>query len=229
MRVSSTIKTERVSGGSLKLFKQAIEMLQSAGSELNDETRQEAIVLLLLAISQAGVPFTQAHSLLAMLLYELGDAEPAESHLAKALEHDPLDFRAQFLRVQIAADELQGLKAQARTHKEDFAVGQWEFEADMVFLAQMRFHEKVKRLIEVFHDLCGNGIRAVEFLYFARQLLTAAEFMQAHTHSGFSRPPNVYAVIANAKVENLIYDEDATQEREAIDEVMSLARRLQQE
>jgi hypothetical protein len=161
-----------------------------------------------------------------MLLYELGDAEPAESHLAKAVEHDPLDFRAQFLRVQLAADELQKLKAQARTNKSDFAVGKWEFEADKVFLAQMRFHEKVNRLIEVFDELCHNGIRAVEFLYFARQLLAANEFMRAHTHSGFSRPPNVYAVIANARVENLIYDEDAAQEREAIDEMKQLAKKL---
>jgi hypothetical protein len=142
------------------------------------------------------------------------------------LEHDPLDFRAQFLRVQLAADELQRLKAQARAHKDNFAAGKWEFEADKVFLAQMRFHEKVKRLIEVFHELCHKGIHAVEFLYFAKQLFAAAEFIEAHTQSGFSRPPNVYAVIANAKVENLIYDEDATQEREAIDEVRSLARGL---
>jgi len=227
MRTSSPVfKTQLISNGSIKLFKQAVEMLQGAGSELNDETRQEAIVLLLLAIAQAGAPFTRAHSLLAMLLYELGNAEPAESHLAKALEHDPLDFRAQFLRVQLAADELQRLKAQARAHKDNFAVGKWEFEADKVFLAQMRFHEKVKRLIEVFHELCRIGIHAVEFLYFAKQLFAAAEFIEAHTQSGFSRPPNVYAVIANAKVENLIYDEDATQEREAIDEVRSLARGL---
>jgi hypothetical protein len=33
-------------------------------------------------------------------------------------------------------------------------------------------------------------------------------------------------VIANAKVTNLIYDEDAREEREAIDEVRSLARGL---
>lgn len=118
--------------------------------------------------------------------------------------------------LQGAAEEVQRLKSQARAQKDSFAVGKWEFEPDSVFLAQMRFHEKVKRLIEVFHKLCDNGLHAVEFLYFAKQLLAAGEFMEAHTHSGFSRPPNVYAaVIANAKVENLIYDEEATLQREA--------------
>ncbi len=226
MRVFPRVKTQIVSNESIKLFRQAIEMLQSAGAELNDETRQEAIVLLLLAIAQAGAPFTRAHSLLAMLLYELGNTEPAESHLAKALEHDPLDFRAQLLRVQIAAEELQRLKSQARTHTDNFVIGKWEFESDSVFLAQMRFHEKAKRLIEVFQELCDNGLHAVEFLYFATQLFAAGEFMLAHTYSGISRPPNVYAVIANAKVENLIYDEEAALQREAIDEVRDLARGL---
>jgi tetratricopeptide (TPR) repeat protein len=226
MKAFPALHTLDLTDEAATLFQQAVTLLQNAGANLTNDDRQDAIALLHLVTTKMPTPFPLADSLLAMLYYELGEAEATETHLSKALEHDPLNFRAQFVSVQVAADELVEMKAKARTAKPEHAIEKWEYEVDEIMGAQMRFHMRVRRLIEVFNDLCARGLYAVEFLYFAHQLLAVGEFMRAHTYSKFSQSPNVYAVIAKAHIENLLYDEDAAKERAAVDEVRLLAQGL---
>jgi len=221
----------------LEFFYQGIEILENAGENLSDRDRRDAISMLSLATQKVDNVFPRAHSLLSMLYYEHEDAKSADRHASTALEQDEDEFRAQFVKMQIAADNVQVLSGNVagsimprgigakHLFGSVFRAGKAAVASGQVTATQMKFKNEVNKLIEIFQRICSyEEVPAMEFTYCAGQLMSLADFIVEHNMPMPGGKPNIFSVIANSSTANLAYDEEyGEQERNEVNRVKRLA------
>lgn len=221
----------------LEFFYQGIEILENAGDDLSTRDRRDAISLLSLATKKADNVFPRAHSLLAMLYYEHEDSKSAEHHASTALEQDEDEFRAQFVKMQIAADKVQVVEGSVagsimprgigakHLFGSVFRAGKAAVVSGQVAATQIKFKNEVNTLIEIFQRFGSyEELPAIEFTYCAGQLMSLADFIVEHKIPMPGGKPNIFSVIANSSTENIVYDEEyIEQERNEVNRVKRLA------
>lgn len=221
----------------LEFFYQGIEILENAGENLSKRDRLDAISLLSLATQKVDNVFPRAHSLLAMLYYEHEDSRSADSHANTALEQDEDEFRAQFVKMQIAADNVQVLTGSVagsimprgigakHLFGSIFRAGKAAVTSGQVAATQLKFKNEVTKLIEIFQrNLSYEEVPSIEFTYCAGQLMAVADFILEHEVPMPGGKPNIFSVIANSPTENIVYSEEyGEQEYNEVNRIKRLA------
>lgn len=203
-------------------FNEAIELLQDPNAD--DRARRDAMSLLSIVVANAEQEFPLARSILAMVMFQLGDHKTAELHANIALKRNQYDFRAQFTKVQIASANMKVLKEQGVMGVLGLlsqGTATTLISGGMVVTSQLKFKDEVTKLLFIFRQLCTTSLPAVEFIYFLEQLFSIADFISKNRASIPSGKVNVYAEIANASTSKINYDDDA--ERKEVSRLVRLA------
>lgn len=203
-------------------YNEAIELLQDPNA--NDRSYRDAASLLSIVVTRAEQEFPLARSILALVLTNLKDYKAAEQHANIALKRSPYDFRAQFVRVRIASANMKVLKQQGAMGVLDLlsqGTAATLIGGGMVLTSQMKFKDEVIRLISIFRQLCTTRLPAIEFTYLLERLFEIANFISENQASIPSGKVNVYAEIANAPINSVVFENEA--ERKEAQRLIRLA------
>lgn len=203
-------------------FNEAIELLQDPNA--NERSYRDAASLLSIVVTRAEQEFPLARSILALVLTDLKDYKAAEQHANIALKRNPNDFRAQFVKVRIASVNMKVLKQEGVMGVLDLlsqGTAATLIGGGMVLTSQMKFKDEVIRLLTIFRQLCATTIPATEFTYLLERLFDIANFISENRASIPSGKVNVYAEIANAPTNKVVFDSEA--ERKEAQRLIRLA------
>lgn len=220
----------------LEYFFQAISILEDAEGELTNTQRRDVISLLSLAVKYADNVFPRANSLLAMIHYENQDTKAAKKFAQLALEQDEDEFRAQFVQVQLAIDDVQVLTGSASSLLPQgigakhilgslFRAGKAAVTAGQVTATQVKFKNEVAKLVDIFNRTCTyEGFPVTEFIYYSEQLMSLMDFVLENQIPMPGGKPNVYAMITQASTTQFEYDEEYKNEQlSAVNQIQRLA------
>lgn len=198
--------------------------------EKNDiSSFKNAAGLFLLGIKKAGKPLPRIYSFLAMLYYDLSmcyaekqnasNMKEATNSAIKysdvALQHEPLEFRAQLIKTYIAADNLKyftgGLSSlipESRGVSAIFEVAGRAIgtgvAASRVSMSKSNFRKELEHLISIYSEFSEKYVMpATEFLFFANKLLLIAEFCAENNLFGAKE---IYTGVSNVNLDELDYN-----------------------
>lgn len=218
----------RISGESIKLFDQALTLMQNMGDGPDPRTARNAISYLTLAIEKAGAPFARAHAFKALLFLEdLDDANTAWTEAEAALKLDPLEFRAQNVKTRIAGGSVTVSSVGAGGLLKSLFSGSAKqsynasYEVSAAKASQRRFNSEAKRLMDIFQSLCSQPLDAGEYLYFAEQMVDIADRV-IENRIPLDRKLNLYECVAATPTNNLRYQSEA--EKQGVQEIKLLAK-----
>jgi hypothetical protein len=95
------------------------------------------------------------------------------------------------------------------------------FDASKTALSQSRFKAETEKLLAIFSNVCQEEIEAIEFLYFAEQLMSVADLILETKLSMPGGNPPIYAGIANVPLSNIVYE--SSDERQEVNKMRRIA------
>ncbi len=214
--LSGEIKpVERLSDEAADFFNQAVELIQNAEQHSYDRACRDAISLLSLAISKAGIPFPPGHALKAILYLDIEEYEAAWNEANQALKLDPNQFRAQYVKTRIAGGSVQvadtnligrlvKVFGKYGSVRESYETG---YQLSVEHTSQRRFKREVIKLLEIFQRLCAEPLKASEYLCYTEMMIELADVI-IQNRIPLNRRANIYSCVASTPVNNLVYKTD---------------------
>jgi hypothetical protein len=195
-------------------FLQAVEIMETV-ENLDERQLRDVVSLLKVAVRDAGIPFPLAEALLGMTYISLGDTNSAKKYANMALEHNPLELRAQLVKVDISMQNLQVMEGNAVSLLPSGIGAKYLFAAifrmvralfvgGAVANTQVRFRGEVAKLIEIFQELFAQEQPAEDFLFFASRFIAIADVLQSNNVLEPARQLSL--AVASVSLSNLIYD-----------------------
>jgi hypothetical protein len=229
------------------ILENAIREWDFASEQNSIPAYKNAKGLFLLALKKAGKPIPRIHSFLAMLYYDLAICyskkqdrnsaryaneaiKSATKYADTALQNEPLEFRAQFIKTCIVGDNILFLNAKTlNSALESRGVMGNFFEvvgrvigigagAAQVSVSKSNFKKELERLLAIYDEFSANYVMpASEVFFFANKLLGIAEFCSENRLFG---PKEIYTIIANINVEELDFDDlDSEVKAEVLEDI----------
>ena len=187
----TTPAKKKISDIAMEHFNRAIDMWNNADeSKLDDNLRRDVCAELALAINKAGAPFPRAHALLAMFFNDLGDDVSAGHHANKALQQNPNEFRAQFVRIDVVLKNVRIAKVKTGeviewsgnienmifgTLGKAIAAGVISSQAGRT---QTDFKNEVIKLVKIFRNVNRTNTDIEEFVMMANLLIGVGDFIK---------------------------------------------------
>jgi len=200
----------------LDVFERAKNKLFKAGEggDVDNSVIQDVMSLVALAINKANAPFPRAHSVLSILLEQVGNEKEALKHANIALQQDPNEFRAQFVKIDVS---MKGVRIRklgvgdfidndrdiasaivGSVFKGLFSLGS----AAHAATTQMNFKTEILALVEIFNNLCQTSIDANEYIYMSDMLISLGDVLKDAPMPGGK--PNLYQEIVNIPLDRIV-------------------------
>ena len=208
---------DNLSEEAIDVFLRAAEILEADPSTLNERRIRDAVSLLKVAIQSAGAPFPRAEALLGMVYISLEDPKNAKKYANAALEHNPLELRAQLVKLDLAIQNLQVMEGSAASllptgigakyiFAAIFRMARGLFIGGSVASTQVHFRSEVSKAVEIFQEVSSQELHAAEFLFFADRFIAVADILQASNFSGAAQ--RLYSSVAAVSIDDLVLYED---------------------
>ena len=221
-----------------KVALRAIRLWQRVQDNPTERDYNDFVSLMQLAIKQAGQPVAPYHAILAQCHFDVNNFAAAWQEAGIALSLDADDYKSQYIRALIAYANYVELADQAK--EKDLGVmgtlGQFRnigggykrgYQAgytigDMIGTKRSRdqalklFGTELAKMLDIFRRITRQGMPSNEFEAILRDLLRFADGIAA-AQIKLTKEYDVYALVANAPVDNIeIEDDEQAEEIETI-------------
>jgi hypothetical protein len=215
------------------LFDQAMQEWDVANEKDSISSYKNAEGLFLLGLKKLDKPIPRIYSFLSMLYYDMAlcyarkqnereqkaaneSINSATKYANLALQHEPLEFRAQLIKTYIASDNilyLSGGMSNIIPQSKDVVTAIFEgvgraintgAAMAQVSMSKSAFKQELEKLLVIYTELSKEYILSVtEFFFFANKLLGIADFCSENKLFGAKE---IYTLICNVDINELDAD-----------------------